>query len=192
MIGLQAGLDWGAPDFSTFSDPSWSTGIQLEYQYARNYFLSTGLTYNRKAYLAEGTQYEAPPGFWHGKPTPAEIKAVCDMLELPVRIGYHFKGYRQSGFFATAGLTSYLMLKESYDYAYDEVQNGQKPSWEGRRENQHWFGIGQFSVGYQKVISPRANLQVAPFIQVPLTGVGHGNVKLYTVGAHLRFSFQAI
>lgn len=192
MIGLHGGLEWNAVGFSNFSSPGWNTGLKLEYQYARHYTISLGTTYSRKAYLASGNQYEAPPGFWQGNGLPSRVDGTCHILELPVQVGYHLGGYRQSGFFATAGLTSYFMLRERYDYEFEQPNPGQVPSWRGTRRNQHWFGIGQFSVGYQYRLSKRVNLQLAPFVQIPFTGIGHGNVRLYSIGTHLRVYFQAL
>jgi hypothetical protein len=191
MIGLQTGMDWGAPKLTNFSDPSWNVGFQLEYQYGRHYSIMTGLTYSNKSYLAAGEQYDAPPGFWQGNGAADWVNGDCRMLEVPVQLGYYSRGYRQSGLYLAAGLTSYLMLKEQYAYSFDQTQPGQVPSWQENRQNQHWFGIGHFSLGYQWALSSKASVQFAPYLQVPFTGIGHGEVWLYTVGAHLRFSFQA-
>ena len=87
-------------------------------------------------------------------------------------------------------MTSYSMLQEWYRYAYDLPDTDLIRSWGTEHENRHWFGIGQVTMGYNVLLNRRMSLQFAPYLLVPLTGVGHGKVKLWSVGISAGFNFQ--
>ena len=121
---------------------------------------------------------------------PSSVDASCDILEVPVSIGFFQKKNNQNGFYSKLGMTSIIMLEEHYWYFYDQEIPGQIKYWGGRNENKHWFGIGEVAFGYQQYLTPKTSVQIEPFLQIPLAGVGNGNVKLWSVGVNMKFNFQ--
>ena len=59
-------------------------------------------------------------------------------------------------------------------------------------ENKHLVGVGRVSFGYQKVLSDKTTIQVAPYLQFPLTGIGAGRVNLYSSGLQLAVKFNTL
>lgn len=184
-IGIVLASEITAVGSDNISKPDFKVGIQIEYNYNRKYSTSIGANYIRKNYEAGKGEYIPPQGFWTRAIAPQSTQGVCNILELPVMIGYYPRGTAQTGFYAKVGLTSYLMLRERYDYSYDLPDSDLKRKWGTRDQTEHWFGIGKFSLGHQKVYKNGMSKQLAAYLQAPLTGIGHGNVKMWSIGMRL-------
>lgn len=179
--GALNSVGWG-----DFSSAAWKAGGALEYRYASKYTLSIGLLYQKMSYRAGRGEYIPPKGFWTRKIAPVETEGQCTLLEMPVLLQYYPRSAKRSGPFAGAGFTSFFLLNEGYHYIYEQTDPDLVRWWRTDESSRHWFATGRLSLGYQKVLSPRMALQAAPYLQAPLSGIGHGQVKLYSVGIGLR------
>ena len=56
-------------------------------------------------------------------------------------------------------------------------------------ENRHLFAVYNFSLGFQRKLSPHWLFQLEPFLKLPAKGVGIGSVKLNSVGAYLGMKY---
>jgi hypothetical protein len=185
-----------APDFSLVgsggaTSPGTNLGFAIEYRLGDRWSLQTGLTYSMKRYEAAGEDYNPPPGFWYYGREPDNAEGECDVLDIPLNVRYYFKPQRNHRFFASTGISSYLMLTEEYYYEYDGYQSpDQVDSWSGRNENQHYFGVYNLSVGYQRSFGNRWALEIEPFIKLPLGGVGFGRVNLWSTGSTFSLKYR--
>ena len=105
------------------------------------------------------------------------------MIDIPLNVDYYFAQKRKHGWLISAGLSSYLMKKESYDYFY-KTPAGQtyNKDWTISNKNKHFFSVLDVSAGYEYLLNKRFSLAVQPYIDVPLTGIGAGKVKLNSAG----------
>lgn len=183
-LRLSAGLNsigWG-----DFSRSGWKGGLFAEYQYNRRFALELGASLLRLNYLAERGEYIPPKGFWTRRIAPDNTRGLCDILEVPVMMKYYHRGYSGSSFFVSAGLTSYVMLMEEYWYRYALDDPDLIRWWQTGKNQGHWFALGHLSAGYQAGLGERWALQLSPYMQVPISGVGHGQVKIYSLGVDVR------
>lgn len=175
---------------NNLSKLNWKIGAQIQYRFFQRYSASVGVSYMRKEYGAGGNDYQPDNGTWLYDVAPTTVDASCDILEIPVNIGFFQKKNNENGFYSKLGLTSFVMLEEHYYYHYEDQLPGQIRYWGGYKENKHWFGIGEIYIGYQHVLDPVTFLQIEPFFQIPLTGVGNGKVKLWSLGVNLKVNFK--
>ena len=190
LLGLTLGGESSATNRNNFSKPNWKFGAQVEYRFFKKYSASMGANFIRKKYGATGDDYNPENGAWLYGVSPSTVDAVCDILEVPVSISFFQYDNSENGFYSRVGLSSFFMLEEHYWYSYDEEIPGQINYWGGENENKHWFAIGEFSIGYQHYLRPKISVQIEPFIQIPLAGIGNGNVKLWSVGLNMKLNFQ--
>ena len=190
-LGLSAGTILGAVGATDPAELRPRFGATLEYRLAGGRLaLGAGAYYNRVCYAATGEQYTSKtPGFWVDGIKPTTVEARCEVIELPVFATFYPRGARASGPFYRGGLTSYLMLHEDMAFDYPETRPDQIMSWQERGTNNHLLGLGQLSVGYQRMLGGRSALQLEGFVQAPLTGIGQGGVRLWTVGAAVNYQF---
>ena len=152
-------------------------GAGLGYTYKR-FTLRSGFYVSRKIYTAGASDYH--PYYSRVQ----EIDGDCKVYEIPVTVSYNFSRATNHNWFASTGLSSYLMKRESYAFLYKDPSTGNSDyyykTWNNK--NKHYFSILNISGGYERIFSKRLSLTIEPYVQVPLSGVGNGKVKLNSAG----------
>ena len=107
--------------------------------YAFNKFtLRTGFYSARKIYTASPNDYHPPASFWNYYPNLKSIDADCKVYEIPLLLSYNFGNSTKQNWSATAGLSSYLMKRETYHYTYkNQWGQPQYKSWTIYNKNKH-------------------------------------------------------
>ncbi|MEX2347851.1 MAG: hypothetical protein WD511_01410 [Balneolaceae bacterium] len=184
-----------SPDISTigtvsnFHEPGYKFGITAGYRINDRFTISGGVIHSKVKYSSESNYYN-PPEYWNSGSDPSGIRAVCLILDIPISLKYDMIKFENSRFFATGGLSSYVMLSEDYRFDYDGYSNGQITSQNERSGTPHIFSNAGFSIGYEYDFHQKWSLKAEPFIKVPLREVGWGNVKLYTLGTFVSVSYK--
>jgi len=191
FLGFGYGPDVSLVGFSEVTKPGTNLSILLEYQLNRRWSINSGITYSKKNYKAKGEDYHPPKGFWDYGVVPDMTDATCEVIDIPINIRYYFRPAKSNRLFASTGLSTYLMLTEDYkfQYARDDPQY-LVLSWSGKNENQHYFAIYNLSVGYQRSMGKQWFLEIEPFVKLPLTGVGFGEVDLWSTGASFSLKYN--
>jgi hypothetical protein len=120
-----------------------------------------------------------------------------NVLQIPLEASYYFNGYENNSFFINAGISSYFFNSEWYGFKYDPEDLLINPNAieeitmdDISRRNFHLAGVARISVGYQKTLSSNMGVELSPYLQIPLTGIGEGRVDLYTTGIQLAIKFN--
>jgi hypothetical protein len=186
-ISLSAGPDVSSVGFDKTGRIAINFGLGIRYSLSQQFTLRTGFYKSEKIYSVNKDQYQGASG---GNNTEYlyNIDANCKVYEIPVTVSYNFGKAKNHQWFASAGLSSYLMKKESYDYYY-KYPNGNMytKSWSIANQNQHYFSVLDLSAGYEYLFSKRASLLAEPYLKIPLSGIGAGKVKLNSGGILFTF-----
>ncbi len=177
-----------SPDLTTIGDNKIfrvgnNIGLLGEYRINGKWLIQAGVIRAVKYYGARPDQYKIPGYILRQGADLKGISAACNMLDIPFTVRYDFIRKTTGRWFATAGSTSYLMLKEKYDYNYvNNAAPGIKyRKWEGKT-GYYPFGVINASVGYERKLTRRFSLQGEPFVKIPVSNVGYGKVKLVSAG----------
>jgi hypothetical protein len=92
--------------------------------------------------------------------------------------------------FATAGLSTYLMSREKYTYQFETSWGTGDSSWNIRQPSQYWFSIVNLSVGFEQRIGKIGNLRLEPYVRVPLSGIGTGSLPILSGGVNIGLTRQ--
>ncbi len=194
--GFAVGVTVG-PDFSTvgslsnFYTPGFKIGATVEYNWSKNFGVSAGLIYSKVNYTAQGNEYKPPYGFWDYGIIPQKTFAQCAILSIPIRVKYDFAHLSNSRFYVTAGVSSYIMLNEAYQFNYAENNASDLvQSWNGRTHTKHWLSNATISIGYEFDINQTLSLRVEPYLNIPLQKVGWGNVELFSTGSFISLNYH--
>lgn len=185
-----------SPDFSTvgsfsnFNDPGFKVGASVEYNVSQSFGISAGVVYSTVRYTAGKGEYTLPYGYWTNGITPNETLARCVLIDIPINFKYNFIHFDRSRLYATAGISSYIMLNEEYSFNYDRNEPSLVQGWSGKTGTRHWMSNGSLSVGYEFDLTPALSIRAEPFIKVPLREVGWGNVKLYSTGTFISLNYN--
>lgn len=167
-----------------------SVGVSIAYLIGAKQMIGLGVELSKKAYLADGGDYKPPYGFWTRRIAPTETFGSCTILEIPLSFTRRFGPLHLPGGFAQVGLASYLMLRENYYYHYEQSDPDLIRWWRTKNDNQHWLSVVNLAGGFSYPVGAKYALSLGPFLNIPLGGVGHGEVKLYSLGIKLGMDFR--
>ncbi|WP_188315838.1 outer membrane beta-barrel protein [Chitinophaga agrisoli] len=161
-------------------------GLLLSYHLNNRWSFTTGAVYSIKPYGGTRSDYGVTKKWSPPMSYVKNIDANCDVLDIPLNINYAVVNSPKYTLGITAGLSSYLMLKEKYEYKYDY--------WESDRyinnENRHYFSILNLAFTYQFPLNSHMSLGLQPYAKIPLKAVGFGEVRLYSTGVAVQLNFN--
>lgn len=196
FFAAYAAPEWSSVGLLSQGRRGWRTGVSAGAGVSKHLEVSLGFGISKKVYDGSGVDYTMNDG-WVDDIKPATMKAKCYITEIPLAATYYRNGRTNDGFFVGLGISSYLISSEWYGFEYSaEDENrflalGSAPVREviNENENQHYVGVGTLSIGYQKHISANTFIQLAPYTQIPLTGIGSGKVSMYSSGITVALKF---
>lgn len=178
----------GAPEINgvgSLSDNMRGTNFGLLFSAGiRGLSLTTGATYATKPYGSKydqaSTQY-AVRGYLDGV-------ADCRVLDIPINLDYRLINGKQNKFSVGTGISSYVMLHESYLYNY--IDPAVSPStYTVPNVHKYLFSVLNVQATYTRKISPKFGLSVQPYMKLPLTQIGNSKAKLQSAGVALGVSW---
>ncbi|MGX5818180.1 outer membrane beta-barrel protein [Chitinophaga lutea] len=177
-IGLNVGPEFSATPSFQYGRFGIGGGLLVRYHFNNRWMMNTGVAYTKKLYGAKSDEYtSAYPAYYK------RIDADCNVIDVPLNVHYTFSENKRSIWRAMAGASSFFMVKEQYEYYY---QNGSKREREYNNENQHYFSVLNLGVSWEKKTGGPVKWGVQPYAKIPLGGVGQGKVKLVSVGVSLQ------
>ena len=188
VFSLSAGPDISAAGLDDVGKVQPVYGVGLGYRLSEKFTLRTGMYVASKIYTASPSDYKpeyTPPNFNYLQ----KVDADCRVYEIPVTLAYQWgKGKHQ--WFTAAGVSSYLMKRETYDYLY-KYPSGQTYSYRRTidNENRHFLSAISLSGGYTRKLNNTFSVSAEPYIKIPVSGVGWGNINLQSGG--VLFSINA-
>jgi hypothetical protein len=169
-------------------------GAGIGYSISDKWTVRTGFYVARKIYSADSNSYKTPfnsIGTPYDRYAMKDIKANCLVYEIPVSVAYNFGKSKKHNWFVSAGVSSYIMKTERYDCTY-ENQWGQiqTHTYRFKNENSHLFSVIGISGGYQYNFNKRLSFMAEPYVKMPLSGIGQGEVKLNSIGALFTLGYK--
>ena len=189
--GLVTGPDLSMIKSQSVKDIGYSIGLLAGYRFNEHWSVETGLSWAKKKYYTEGKYFDKSDANIPASINLISLDGGCEMLIVPVSARYDFAIGKQS-FFTTAGLNSYFMKKESYDYLAGSVGWTYDGFKSYKNSGNHLFSNLQFTAGYNYSLSPRTRLRIEPYINIPLKKVGIGKMPLTSAGLYLGIVLELI
>jgi hypothetical protein len=181
---LSAGPDVSSVGMGNPGKTRLLTGGGLGYTFRDRLTIRTGFYSASKVYTARPADYK-PSDPVQNANYLEDISANCKVYEIPLSLSYNFGKSAKHKTFASVGLSSFIMKKETYDYLYEYP--GSPPMTYHyihtvNNENKHYFSVLSLSAGYQRKINRMLSVTAEPYFKLPLAGVGYGKVKLNSFG----------
>lgn len=187
-IAFVAGIDASTVKYKYTDKAGFNVGILAGYHFNEHWSVHTGVLYTKKNYTVAGEDFNAPKNSWIANYKLTIVDGFCNMWEVPLFARYQFNTGSKRSFFLGAGISSYIMTRENYNYSY--YFNGQPVTRNNNypNGNTYLFSILRLSGGWSKSIGRGSSILVDPYAALPLAGVGFGSIRLSSFG--LNFSFQ--
>ncbi|MBS1752866.1 MAG: outer membrane beta-barrel protein [Bacteroidetes bacterium] len=163
-------------------------GLEAGYRLNKKLSVQAGFYVSNKKYIATGSDYKTKPGTYWNTVDIKSIDAACRIYEIPLSVIYDFASGKKLKYFASAGLSSYIMKKEDYKFYYDHYGSMRQTDVK-YTGNKNLFSVLRVSAGVEKKLSKNFSIIAAPGISIPLAGVGEGEVKLYSADIMIGIKF---
>ena len=201
---INRSLEFGvlaAPDFASVNSlagdrPGSTIGLTVDYKFANHWYVGSGLLLDRKIFAARAQDFHAPPGFYQDNGMRGEvdlIKGSFEMLEIPLNLRYDFSVTGSTLFFVSGGLSSYLLASENNNYYYHTITSFRDQCMPISSPNKSYlFSALNLSMGVETGLSNSLSLLIAPYMKIPVRGVGIGQVQMSTVGINFSLKYAPV
>lgn len=186
--GMLAGPDISTIKFQKISRTGFNLGVVIGYHLNKRFSLQTGLVYNKKTYYTKGSYFNTTHLYL---PPDYKIKTVdgnCQMYEVPLIVHYRLSSKKRNSLLLNAGISSYLMKGEKYDYfvEHNGYEYTKAASYDKRSVKAMAAAIG--GVGLQNSIGKGITLNINPYFKIPLGGVGVGKLPITSGGINISLT----
>ena len=188
-LSLSAGPEFNSSGSLIGGKRGFSTGVGFGIGIFKRVTLQTGLKYSAKSYAAD--RYEYKFGSEKISSLISEVDASCAVLEIPIQASYTLFENANKSIDINAGMSSYFMLKEDYNFRYTAASGFEDRLQQIRNKNQHYFGVVDLSATYYiKLKKEKLRLGLEPYVKIPVTGVGEGRVNLKSNGLSIKLRYE--
>ncbi len=174
----------------TFSDSEVgaNAGLLFSIGVSKKLTVSTGAIYAKTPYSTAFNNYHSAYKFIA---PPESVSADCRVLDVPLNIDYQLYAKAKNSFSIGTGLSSYFMLSEKYHYNYvGPYTYGGPVDVSFTNKNRHIMGVLNLDATYQRQLSPKLGLALQPYLKLPLTDIGNGQVSLQSTGVSVGLSWN--
>lgn len=187
-MGLIGGVDVSMVKFQDVSKIGYTAGALIGFAFNNRWSVESGAYYDQKSYYSDGKYFD--PKLYPNLVINS-VDGTCHMIELPLSVRYNFKK-KENTWFASAGLSTYLMKKEDYhfDYSYPPGTSNYYYYKEFKNSTNNWFSILHLSVGYSKKLGAIGDLRIEPYIKAPLKGLGVGKLPISSTGINVGLTHK--
>lgn len=187
FIGITANTDVSFVKNQQTSKVGYGGGIVAGYHLKNGLSIQTGLSLDKKNYYTKAKYFDTKrlSYFQSGDVTLNYANGNCTMWEIPVNLSYDFKGGNKIKLFVTAGVSSYLMKNENYNFNYNFSRYTYDSAFNYPRSSKDFLSILNLGAGANIQAGKNVLIQVQPYFKVPLKGVGIGNLSLKSTGLNL-------
>jgi hypothetical protein len=179
-------------------------GMTLDYHVLGGFSLNSGLTYAKKFYQAAGKDFHPNDQIYVPQNTTiGSVKGSLKMIDLPLNIRYDFRSDEKTFLFISAGLSSYLIQRQEYNYVCinNPSNTGNPPpnipyynheNDDVNKSEINWFSVLNLSAGFETSLSNSLSFQMNPYFKIPLRGVGAGDVSLSSYGIAIALKYSPV
>ncbi|NVK04667.1 MAG: hypothetical protein HWD92_07580 [Flavobacteriia bacterium] len=184
------GMEYAGTQMNNSPQLGYRAGAGIQIQPLRQFSLSLGVNYANIGYTAYEREFY-PDQEVYTSIVNAQYEHIswadgtCTMWEVPVVVRWHPTRWLNVG----TGLRSYIIAREEYDlYVSSQYAPVQKSTVVYEENHSALWAHWTINAGFQIPLGSDY-LEIQPFYQIPLRGLGTGNVEWHSAGVSLRYLF---
>lgn len=187
-LGIMAGPDFSSVNTLDKNGTGYSVGLLAGFQFSRKLSLEAGVLWDKKEYYSSGKNFKASTLSLPEHSNVLYVDGYCRMFELPLNVKYNWVQQPKHNFFATAGISSYIMQKEDYNYMYERYNIAYYYNKQYKNASTNWMSIVNLGLGYERKVGNAGNIRIEPYWKIPLKGVGVGELPINSKGVFIGFT----
>lgn len=193
--GLSLSPDFNGVGFANKMSASLRPGIIIYYKILPRISISTGASFDQKRYESTAENYSTPAGFWGNKTNgviPTLINGSCRVIDIPLNLNVRFTDLPRVNYGGSAGVSSYILLDEAYDFEFEQDNPGADSGWSTKENSNYVAGLVNVSLYVSIPIGRNTEFLIEPYFKTPIKDIGWAKVALYGSGAHfvLKYNFR--
>lgn len=184
-LDLNGGLT-ATSEFENAPGTALGLGVRAGYRIGDNTRMLIGANWTTLQFQTEEEGFQTPSDFWK---IPGEIeytKGTWSLLEIPVELETSWSINSKKYLFAGISAASTILLTQAYTFEFEEDQPGEPQTWETQEVSKYIAGYAQVQAGFAHTLGNRGSIRIAPYLQIPLTGLGIGRVHIFRFGLGLH------
>jgi hypothetical protein len=182
---------FGAPEINgvnSFQQSKTGSNIGLVFSVGINKLtVSTGAYYSTKPYNTSFDNFRANYSL---RSSAVSVTADCRVIDIPLNIDYQVYNKSANKLSIGTGISSYLMMHESYQYNYNDTYARPPRTYNISSPGNYFFGVLNLQATYQRKINAKVGVSIQPYMKVPLSNIGSSAVKLQSAGVALGLSWN--
>ena len=193
-FGFVAGPSFNQVKSQGLNKSGFDIGLLAGYQLNNKLSIESGLLFEKKYYFSDGKYFDMSKA---GTGMPAGMKVLslegsCAIFEIPLKLKFDFARNNHTRFFATTGISTYIITNEYNKYR--TLISGTQQDVTGNYNNtsNYFAATIHISGGYQRKIGKLVSLRIEPFLQIPIRGLGIGSLPILSTGIHLGITIPVI
>ncbi len=187
-VGLSVAPDVSFIHFQKTSVLGLGAGVLLGYHINNKLSVETGLMLDKKNYYTAGKYFDKSKLPYGNNINLKDVEGYCKMAEIPINIRYTFNTKATHSFYGIAGLSSYIMGNQFYEYGYTWMTNYYSKIYRSEKVAVYPFSVVNLGIGYEKKIGHNTNIRIEPYMKVPLAGLGAGSLKIASTGLYVTLT----
>jgi hypothetical protein len=187
-IGVVAGPDLSTVKLDKIIKTGFTLGVITGYSFNKRVSVESGLLLDKKYYYSAGKYFNTKNVYlpYHGELD--NVDGYCNMIELPFNLKYNLKSNNKVNWFAVAGISSYFMNKENYDYRYRVYGQQKEGNLSSKDASKILASVMNIRLGYSHNVGKTGAIRVEPYIKIPFRGIGIGSLPITSSGIYLGFT----
>lgn len=186
-VSVMLGLDASFVEGQHLSRTGGSFGVIAAYNISPKFAVEAAVISSKKFYYSAGEYFNTSKLQLPPNTDVLGVTGNCRMIEVPVSLKYSFAETATGHLFATAGVATFFMQKEIYDYVYYYRGSGRSVihSYTYNNSSTHLASTLQLSAGYNFRLYNHFHIRTEPYVQLPLSTVGYGDLRLSSFGLRI-------
>ncbi len=189
-LGIIGGAGYTSVKMQEVKDAGYEYGVIAGYKFNTRLSLEAGVLSSKKNYYSDGKYLDQSKIYLPPNSKITSVLGICRMLEIPVVLQYHFPSVKKASWFASAGVSSFIMKQEDYDYTYLYLSSGNSTvySYSYKNVSRDWLAVLQLSGGYRFPVQSLFQARLEPYLQLPIKGAGFGKLPLSSAGLRIAIT----
>jgi hypothetical protein len=188
-FGIAGGPSFAEVKGQGIRKAGFNAGVIGGYRVNDKISVETGLLFSKRYYDSDGKYFDAgkmPPGM-----NVINLEGSSSVFEIPLRFNYNLLQRKSSNVYASAGISSHILVNEKNDYLL--LVNSQPQKMTANYKNNYGYAAATFdlSFGYEKTIGNHSHVRIEPYLKIPLKGIGVGSMQVMNAGLQLAVTRKA-
>ncbi|MBA2498649.1 MAG: outer membrane beta-barrel protein [Chitinophagaceae bacterium] len=192
-FGLLAGPELNTVKSQGVKKIGLNAGVLAGYRFNKSISLETGLSLSRKFYSTSGEHFSMKE---IGPAMPSAMKVMevdgnTQIVEIPVHFRYEIFQNKKRSIYSLAGFSSLIVDQETNQY--HTLLNGTEEMVYGiYKNNRAYFASSiNLAIGYEQKLGTKNLIRIQPYIQLPVKGVGVGDLQVMNSGLQVGITRRA-